>query len=473
MGQEEVIEVNLVDMLGMLCRHWKSIICVAVAGAFLAFGFGKIEEKIQEDTAEKTEVESEDVALQEALLTSYQNRIAANWEQYETNQIYLDNSPLQTYDAENVFQQVDLYEVTVEESQQAAYRVALLQEAYQDITGDARLYDALQEAMGINTESRFMAEVVAIEQKRMAEPSIYAGMQDVSYEAPESAPGVLSVKVHGRNSQECEEMSRAIEGLLQIYHRELSGKIGKHSVKKLTTSKRTIRRTDIVQTRVDKQREMGESLKEIEDLEKKITALEETMEKESGEQDAPKKMNPKIWVVLGVLLGGIAGCAYWGIGYLFDGKMHNAELLQTASGKNGYGLQGTIEKKKNPLEKMLLCLSLAGLPIREIHELAEIGAKELQLAGDSKGSFAVISSEETREYEIFSVELKAMAETQGISLRFFTGDAYSVACLETISEVQGIIWMERKDCTKVSQIRKIKELCIQQDVPVVMNICIL
>lgn len=473
MERDEVIEVNLVDMLCMLCRHWKSIICVAVAGAILAYGVGKLEGNIQEETAETVEAEAEDALLQETLLTSYQNRIAANWERYETNQTYLDNSPLQTYDAENVFQQIDLYGIMVEESQQAAYRVALLQEAYQDITGDARLYDALQKAMGIDTESQFMGEVMSIEQNRMAEPSIYAGMNDSEYQAPESAPGILSVKVHGRSRQECEEMSRAIYEVLRIYYEELSGQIGEHSLEKLTTSARTIRRPDIIQTRVDKQREMGESLKEIEDLEKKITALEETMEKESGEKDASKKLSPKVLVVIGIVLGGIAGCAYWGFRYLFDGKMHNTELLYYVSGKSGYGLSAFSQKKKSWLEKLWMRFGTERLPVREIDELIALAEKEMQLVKGNEKPFAIISSMQTAEYKVFSAKLREIGQKHNMELHFYAGDAYSAECLEVISEVQGVIWMEQKDASKNEQIRKIGELCKQHEVPVIMNLCVL
>lgn len=470
MERDEVIEVNLVDMLCMLCRHWKSIICVAIVGAALAVGIGTLELKNQEETVD---AESTEVILEEELLTSYKNRIAVNWEQYKICNTYLEKSPLQKFNAEEVFQQTNLYAVSVEDMEQAAYRVALLQEAYQDMASDYKLYDAIRNIMDIDTEIQFLGELVGIEQKRMAEPSIYAGMSDSTYQVPDSAPGVLSIRVLGRTRQECNEMSKAVDEVLQTYYAALCGQIGEHTLEKLATSTRTIRKPDIVQTRVDMQKEMGENLKTIEDLEKKITSLEETLQKQDTEKEPKKILNPKLLFVLGILLGAIAGCAYWGIHYLFDGKMHNTELLYYVSDKSGYGLSAFSQKKKSWLEKLFIRFGTERLPVREIDELIALAEKEMQLVQGNEKPFAIISSMQTAEYEVFSAKLREIGQKHNMELHFYAGDAYSAECLEVISEAQGVIWMEQKDASKNEQIRKIGELCRQHEVPVIMNLCIL
>lgn len=485
MKYDEIIEVDLTDMLCMLCGHWKSILCTALLGAVLAAGIGKWSTKdvnitdtketiaIQETVDEKdTITENTKEALQEELYTSYQNRIAASWEQYEACRRYLERSPLQQMDAENVCQQKNLYVISADDAKQAAYRVSLLQEAYQDMLSDDELYDALQSAVQLDTDRSFLGELISIEQRRMAEPSIYAGISDSMYQIPDSAPGIMSIRIWGGSRQECESMGRAVDEVLQTYHARLCQQIGDHTLEKLSVSARMIRKPDIIQTRLDKRQEMGECLKNIEDLENKLEALEKEQAVWKKENGVKKVYDIKWLLALGGVAGCIAGCAYFGICYLFDGKMHDPSLLSVFAGKQCYGMQG-IASKKNRLCRWQMRCGREKLPVREMDELLALAEKELQLLHGEKKRLAFVSTMQSAEYTAFAEKLQLIGKSLGAELDFYTGDAYLAECLDRISSADGVIWMEQKDVSRNVQIQKIGELCGQHQVPVVMSMCVL
>lgn len=502
-------EINLIDMLFMLCGHWKSIACAMLAGAVLVAGIGTLKwrqqeksemvgaENVQSENTESGEMTEEAERLRkEALISSYQNRIAAGWEQYEALNTYLENSPLQRLDAENVYQQVSLYEITVEESEQAMHRMALLQEAYQDMASDETLYRAVGDSLGLDIAPQFLGELIGIEQKLIEEPLTYTGMEDNGYLMQDRASGVMTVRVLGSTSWECTRISRAIDAELQKYYQVLRGRIGKHSVEKLMLSECKIRKPDIIQKKADMRNQMMEQLKTIDDLEKKITALEEELEKDTELSIGRKKQQSAILsLVLGMLFEGACVCVYWSIHYLFDGKMHNADLLSHLSGRTGYGLRTFTDKKMNWLEK--LCLGGVSLPIREVEELAALAETELALALErqlpeaevqqvpgkqllerntrltNERCFALISSQKLPEYEAFAKKLSESAKKQDITLLLFAGDAHSAECLDVIAKADSIIWIEKKDASAEEQVRKIRELCCLHQTSVLMNVCVL
>lgn len=479
MGWDEVIEIDIKDLLWMLFHRWKIIAGAAAAGvvlAVLAGIFGMFGMKNQEAAVSvQEETESVSTKLEEALCASYQNRIDASWERYETCRTYLEQSPLQKLDAENLFWQVDLYAVSAEEADQAAYRVALLQEAYQSMASDDRLYEEIRRVLDMESEVVLLGEVISIEQRRMAEPSVYAGMSDEGRAVPESAPGILAVKVLGRTPRECAEMSRAAQDVLLTYYDTLRNEIGEHTLKKISGSVRKVRRPDIVQTRLDMQKEMGELLKQIEELEKQQLAFEQRrMEDTAQEAEEETKKEPAfgLYLLLGALLGGSAACACLAIRYLFDGKMHSAQTLSIITGKSGYGLLKDTDQKVSWLDKRLHSFQRGALPVRNMEELAGLAEKEMQLAGGEK-PFAVISSVSAKEYELFCEKLRTVSQAHGRKMYFYAGDACSAECLDVISGAQGIIWLEQKDVSRNGQIRKIEELCRVYEVPVLMNLCIL
>lgn len=502
-------EINLIDMLFMLCGHWKSIACAMLAGAVLVAGIGTLKwrqqeksemvgaENVQSENTESGEMTEEAERLRkEALISSYQNRIAAGWEQYETLNTYLENSPLQRLDAENVYQQVSLYEITVEESEQAMHRMALLQEAYQDMASDETLYRAVGDSLGLDIAPQFLGELIGIEQKLIEEPLTYTGMEDNGYLMQDRASGVMTVRVLGSTSWECTRISRAIDAELQKYYQVLRGRVGEHSVEKLMLSECKIRKPDIIQKKADMRNQMMEQLKTIDDLEKKITALEEELKKDT-ELSIGRKIQESVILslVLGMLFGGACVCVYWSIHYLFDGKMHNADLLSHLSGRTGYGLRTFTDKKMNRLEK--LRLGGVSLPIREVGELAALAETELALALErqlpeaeaqqvpgkqllerntrltNERCFALISSQKLPEYEAFAKKLSESAKKQDITLLLFAGDAHSAECLDVIAKADSIIWIEKKDASAEEQARKIRELCCLHQTSVLMNVCVL
>lgn len=477
MELDEVIEINIMDLLCMLFEHWKYIVAAAVIGAVLAVGIGKLTMKDQEEAVNNSgqeEIEAVQEELEEELLASYENRIAVSWEKYQTSKRYLEKSPLQKLDAEEIYQQVSLYAVSVEEADQAAYRVALLQEAYQSMALDGRLYEEIRRVLGMETEIQLLGEVISIEQRRMAEPSVYAGMSDESGTVPESAPGILSVKVLGRTPRECAEMSKAAQEVLLTYYDTLRDEIGEHTLQKLSGSVRKVRRPDIVQTRLDMQREMGELLKQIDELEKQQLEFMKVWQKETQTMEKGTKKEPAfgLYLLLGALLGGAVACVCLAIQYLFDGKMHSAQTLSIITGKSGYGLSKDTDQKVSWLDKRLRSFQRGALPVRNMEELAGLAEKEMQLAGGEK-PFAVISSVSAKEYELFCEKLRTVSQAHGRKMCFYAGDACSAECLDVISGAQGIIWLEQKDVSRNGQIRKIEELCRVYEVPVLMNLCIL
>lgn len=472
MGYDEIIEVDLTDMLCMLCRRWKSLLCMALLGAVLAAGCGTWVIKATDQNSTDSTEENMKEALQEELLASYQNRIAVSWEQYEACRTYLEKSPLQQMDAENICQQRNLYVISADDEKQAAYRVSLLLEAYQDMLSDGTLYAALQNAVQFDTDTAFLGELIGIEQRRMTEPSIYAGIADSMYQIPDSAPGIMAIRLWGSTWQECEDMSAAVDETLQAYHEKLRQQLGEHTIEKLTVSKKTIRKPDIIQTRLDKQREMGECLKNIEELEKQMATLEQEQSGLAQENKAEKVPDIKWLLVLGCALGIFTGCAYFGIRYLFDGKMHNPSLLSTFAGKQCYGMR-SIASKTDWVLRLRLHSGMEKLPVREMDELLALTEKELQLLHGEKKKFAFVSTVQSAEYTAFAEKLQAIGENLALELAFYTGDAYLAECLDAISGAAGVIWLEQKDISKNTQIQKLGELCRQHQIPVVLSMCVL
>lgn len=309
--------LNLADVFFYLLGKWKMMVLAAVIFAVLAGGFSFVKSSSHQDPSKEA------IELSKEELEAYQTKIS-KIEEYRENvqerDYYLENSILAKLDPNGYYEGTITCIFSVESGSEAIEAAELCRSRLLNLENLGLLSEKLSEA----AEAAMLSEVVFFE-------------EDESFvNTPETARLVL--KAQHYKQDDCEIMLSFFTEKLQEIIKALEAQ---GNGAKATLFERDIR----LVSDPEKMLISSEMLKERENAYNNLTAAEESLteaekaffqtqtegesEAEGENAELQEPFVSKKLMLAGALAGAFFAAAYYTVRYLFSGKVHNKEELES------------------------------------------------------------------------------------------------------------------------------------------------
>lgn len=434
------IFVRFRDMMLYVLLRWKSVLLIALAVAVLATGIKFWQDTNRYNSIEKAQTPEEPVAepldadglAHVALVQRYQ------WN-YDSLCLYNTTAPMMKIDFQAVPTQQMSYLLFGSRSFVAA---TLCRESL----GDEMLYATLAETL--STEENVvtpahLAELVMVE---------------LEQDTAENADSVfVQVRVIAPNEELCAELAKVVRDTMDEVISTVRREMGNCQSRNVFDRYGVVRSEEVRDRQMARLTEQDEALKQLEKATDNLTAAEEdylfVSDREEKEEPTWSYPAPKISVLtffLGLIGGGLVMALWYGVRYLYCGRVLSAAEMEVRYGLSVFGaLTGTAPQGAvNRLWRNWL-QDEASEPFLLWHRMAltakNAGVKSVYLVGDADRLEG----------------LSQVMEQQGVSLRIGSSPLANPDTLAALSESEALVLTADLEVTRHKTVAAELELARQ------------
>lgn len=412
-GYEDEMEIDLIDLMFDLMRHWRSLIVAILIGAVLGGGIYVVK-KI---AAQKAVVQIEEGEGSE-LPEDYEVNpdVEANMElAYQYRQLYFRQLE---YNQKSIVMQLNpnaVYNGELKYYVSAGYDTGLISILYQNILSDQNLLAELQEASQLDCEPSYIKELIGCSVSNENDASV--NINNMMDAAEESAAFVtknaaITYSVVSTSEESCEQMLKIIREKVAELDAECREKdYETYRALEVNDAVRLVTNNDYLNRQKANIDQLNTYLTSVQRLEgafeeddliyynETYLAREYEMEDENSEllgaadaADSIASVNPVKWLVIGVFLMCVCWGGYFMLKYLLDKhiktsdevKNYRLPLIGYLAGepKQYKGLDAVIEKLAGKTK------SLSDTEDYIAASIEAMDAKEILLCGDLKDETA-------------------------------------------------------------------------------------
>lgn len=349
------MEINLLDMLFYLLKHWRSLIAAILIGVVLGGGIYAVK-KIT--APEPTAVSAEPEATQEEKVEKeYQVNpdVKSNMElAYQYRQLYKKQLE---YNQKSVIMQLDPNAVYVGELKyyiSAGYNTGLVSVLYQNILSDKNLLQELQDVSGLECDASYIKELISCSINKENDSSININnMMEVTMEENNDVVknSFVVYTVVSTSEESCRQMLQVIKEKAAILDQECQDNYEGYSSLEVNDAVRLVTNNDYLNKQKANIDQLNTYWANIQKLESTFSGDEQALayynqvylsrtyvtseEKEEPAAVVPEVMvgqepiNPVKWLAIGAILGIICWGGYYCLRYLLDPTIKTSDEIQS------------------------------------------------------------------------------------------------------------------------------------------------
>lgn len=361
------MEINLVDLMFYLLKHWKSLLIVTILGVLLGVGIWKVKGASPDKGAAVDELlESEEdmnvVAEQLKIAPDVIRNMELAYQYrglYEGQINYNQNSILMKLDPNEVYTGTLRYYVS------AGDNTELLSLLYQNMISKREFIHKIKESASIDCEEQYVRELINCSLSGSDAPIISI---DGTETVPQSV--LISYSVVYSNTEVCEKVLQIIREEAAALQAECQEKYGEYTQETVFDGVQFVADN----SRLDKQKSdidvMNACLTNITKLETNFTdeemayyetvylgrdeedILDKEEVEEEVEQTVPAKSSVAKWLLIGIMLGIVCWGGFYLVKYLFDKRVKYAEEVSNYYGLHLIGRYKPEDSKLKGIDKL-------------------------------------------------------------------------------------------------------------------------
>lgn len=413
-GYEDEMEIDLIDLMFDLMRHWRSLIVAIIIGAIVGGGIYVV----KKTSAEKAVVQEDDEEGSK-LPDDYEVNpdVEANMElAYQYRQLYFRQLE---YNQKSIVMQLNpnaVYSGELKYYISAGYDTGLISILFQNILSDQNLLAELQEASQLDCEPSYIKELIGCSISSESDASV--NINNVMGGSDESAAFVtknatITYSVVSTSEESCEQMLKIIrEKVAELDAECAAGGYETYRALEVNDAVRLVTNNDYLNRQKANIDQLGTYLSNVQRLEatfeeddliyynETYLAREYEMKEEessellgtAGAETGPVSVNPIKWLVIGIFLLCVCWGGYFMLKYLLDKHIKTSDEVKTYR----IPLIGCLEGQKKQYKGLdALIEKMAGKsksPADSVDYIAAsieaMDAKEILLCGDLKDETA-------------------------------------------------------------------------------------
>ena len=345
----EEIEINLLDMIFYLLKHWRSLIAAIVIGTVIGGGIYAVKKVT---APEPVIVSEQNTEPEEDILKEYQvdPDVKSNMElAYQYRQLYKKQLE---YNQKSVIMQLDPNAVYVGELKyyiSAGYNTGLVSVLYQNILSDKGLLQELQEASDLDCDASYIKELISCAVNKENDSSI--SINNVEEDRDVVKNSFVVYTVVSTSEESCEKMLQVIKEKVALLDQECQDGYDGYSSLEVNDAVRLVTNNDYLNKQKANIDQLNTYLANVQRLEATFAADEQALtyynkvylsrsyvtseEKEEPAEIAPEivaepeSINPIKWLVIGIALGVLCWGGYYTFEYLLNGQIKNIKEVKS------------------------------------------------------------------------------------------------------------------------------------------------
>ncbi len=474
-------EIDLLDLLADILRHWKGIIVCFLIGAVLSGGFSYIQfmhemnEACMEIEKEQTsgDITSEQLLrVQAELALTGAAKMAVlmvvdDEQELAAREQYAEISVLMNLDAYDISQVELVYELAQADMQDNH----MLGTVYEDLLNGVGLYDWLEEQTGIpSIATRELIAVVAKSNK------------DISDVDQNIIVGNDSMKVTIIHAEEakCAELAQAVKAYIESLQEKLTVTMGEHEVSLISENVGSVMDMGVL----DKQIANRNTCLNLQNsIEKAIDGF--TTEQEqyynllTGNEEVEMNVGPSVslqYVVMGGVVFAFLYAAWWMVLYAMNGKLRAGDELQSIYQIAHLGLvvKSTTSKKKGLMDKWIEQLRNRGKRTVTEEQSLELATAAVKMSAMKSGIDTVcfVGCDLKAGAGTVCDKLKTALEKDKLKVTVLNNVLYDATAMEQLQDVKGVVLVEKAAVTMYREIAEELEFLKRQGILVLGGIVV-
>lgn len=345
------VEINLLDMIFCLLKHWRSLIVVALLGTVFGGGIYAVKKVT---APEPVVVQVQEAEQKAEIAKEYQvdPDVKSNMElAYQYRQLYKKQLE---YNQKSVIMQLDPNAVYVGELKyyiSAGYDTGLVSVLYQNILSDKNLLQELQEASGLECDASYIKELISCAVNKENDSSVSINNVVIKEEDNNVVKNSFVVYTVVSTSEEsCEKMLQVIKEKAAVLDQECQNNYDGYSALEVNDAVRLVTNNDYLnkqKANIDQLNTYWANVQKMEstfsddeqalayynkvylsrayvtseEKEEPVSAISETVEEQIS-------INLGEWLVMGFALGVICWGVYYCLRYLSDRTIKTSGEVQ-------------------------------------------------------------------------------------------------------------------------------------------------
>lgn len=461
--KESELEIDLIDMMFYLIKHWRSLLLVVVAGILFGCGISVLKKPVVDNLP----VIVEEYTPTEADLNNME--LANEYKQlYEDQSQYRENSLLMQIDADNVYEGKLRYYILA--GSDTEY-IGLL---YQNILNSEDVLDALKTASGLKCDNKYIREILSCVVSRGED--FYIGDTEDSFLKAGNyivQNVVIDYKISYSDKEICEKMLSALSDEVEKVHAECSQNYSDYDMRQINHSVTQTVRTDIANLQKNCMDLIGAYLTNIEKYEDafdekalayyKTEYLGEVVNDESEEVQAPAEVETVSVrsMVKWLFAGTFFFCLCWVVVlvffYVFAKRVRIPKDLEKTFHMPVFGRMRDLNKGKNNIDRRIETMRKDHLKLADdieyvIHSIIFLEKQKIVLCGNSKNQLFIHLSEKLQKSQMGVVKENFVCQD---------GSA-----LDAAKNSDGVILLIELNETTYDDVRRELAVCHMQEIPV-------
>lgn len=373
------VEINLLDMIFCLLKHWRSLIVVALLGTVFGGGIYAVKKVT---APEPVVVQVQEAEQKAEIAKEYQvdPDVKSNMElAYQYRQLYKKQLE---YNQKSVIMQLDPNAVYVGELKyyiSAGYDTGLVSVLYQNILSDKNLLQELQEASGLECDASYIKELISCAVNKENDSSVSINNVVIKEEDNNVVKNSFVVYTVVSTSEEsCEKMLQVIKEKAAVLDQECQNNYDGYSALEVNDAVRLVTNNDYLnkqKANIDQLNTYWANVQKMEStfsddeqalayynkvyLSRAYVTSEEKEEPTASVQDPSVEsapINPIKWLIIGIILGILCWGGYHCLRYLLDGSIKTSDALRFYYGLPIIGCLESEPVKKKGVDKWLECM---------------------------------------------------------------------------------------------------------------------
>lgn len=477
-------EIDLLDLLAYILRHWKGTLVWMLIGAILLGGFSYLEsaltvaearleiESNQEQAGEEISTEELTLAQVELELTDTLKTavlmVIDDEQELASREQYAEISVLMDIDAYDVPRVELVYELAQDDDSDRH----MLGNVYKDVLGGVGLYDWLEKQTGISSVAA--RELISIEVKTSV--NVTGDNQNVIV-----GNDSMKVTIIHADKTKCTEMAQAVKEYIDTLQAQMLDTLGKHEVILISESVGSVMDTSILDkqianknTRLNLQNNIAKAIDAF------TTEQEYYYDLLTHDEELEIKEQPSIsikYIVMGAIVFAFMYVAFWMVLYVMNGKLRASDELQSIYHIAQLGLvvqERKESKKQSIVDKWIGQLRSHGKRTFTNEQSVELAAAAVKMAVQKNELDAVcfVGCELKAGAEAVCDSLKAKLEKEQLKVMVLDNVLYDASAMEQLQTAKAVVLVEKAAVTTYREITEELDLLKRQDLLVLGGIVV-
>lgn len=448
-------EIDLLDLLKEILRHWKGIIIYMIMGAvaFMAFGYLKeayvwmeARQELEKDYADaditpelvgitKVGMDLTDTNQTAVLMVIDDERELSEREKYHDTSVLMDMDPYH----------IPCVEMVYELSQKDLKENHMLGTMYQDVLSSVGLYDFIEKQT--QTSATSAKELVTVSVRSNKD---YFDENDKLVLGNDS----LKVVIMHADEKRCLEMAAAFKQYIDSLHQEMKDTMGNHDLVLISEKKGFVMDTGVLDKQISSRNACLNLQNTIAKAKDGFTDDQEYYYNlMTGQDKEHLKLEPQIslkMAVLGALVFAFGYCGVWVSIYVMNNKVRGVDNFNTLYGITHFGV---IESQNKGIELIITSVKLS-------------------LIKNSLNEVYLVTGHEDAAVDKACSLMKEAYEKDGIKVEVLVDILKNAASMERLASIENVVLLEKAGMAKCMDIKEEIDLLKRQDINILGGIIV-